>query len=101
MNQYKHSRGILLPLLAALVALTLFPFSALALAENTLESVPDVSLPEDEPAVSEEETVSVDNPYLPDVWDLPARGSASEEYAFLLPRLTDTRRHTQIGRAHV
>ena len=65
MKQYKHSRGIILPLLAALLALTLFPFSALALTENALESVPDVSLPEDEPAADEAETNSDINPYLP------------------------------------
>ena len=90
MKQYKHSRGIILPLLAALLALTLFPFSALALTENALESVPDFSLPEDELAADEAETNSDINPYLPSLWDLPARGTVSEEEAVRLPRLTDT-----------
>ena len=44
MFRFNHS---FTSLLAVLLALTLFPFTALAVTENVLESAPDISLPEE------------------------------------------------------
>ncbi len=92
MFRFNHS---FTSLLAVLLALTLFPFSALAVTEDTLEPAPEISLPEeaggdtDEELPEEEEEVQDDGSYLPAVGILPQRGTTAESEQLNYPRLTD------------
>lgn len=95
MIRFNHS---FTTLLAILLAITLFPFSALALTEDTLEPAPQISLPEetgdaeadDEYEEDEyEEAVWDDSSYIPPVQYLPDRAIVEEEDELNTPRLTN------------
>ena len=63
-------------LCVVLLALIVFPFSALAAVENVLESAPVVSLPEKE--ISETLNTEDNKDYLPSFWNNTVKGSSSE-----------------------
>ncbi len=63
-------------LCVVLLALIVFPFSALAAVENVLESAPVVSLPEKE--ISETLNTEDSKDYLPSFWNNTVKGSSSE-----------------------
>ena len=88
-----HSNHLFTAVLAALLALTLFPLSALALTENMLEPAPELSLAEedigDTSAKEPEEDNRDDYIYHPSPRELPARGTVQESEELNLPRLTD------------
>ena len=87
------SNHLFTSLLVTLLALTLVPFSALAVTENVLESAPEVSMPEEDAddtyAETPEETVQEDNYRTPSLSVLPERGTVQESEELNLPRLTD------------
>ena len=101
MFQHKFYKKAWLSLLTVILALTLLPFSALALSENTLEAAPEISpagdLPEETPAAGQTAEASEDSEY---IWDssrlyLPQcyywadRGTLPEEDQYSIPRLSD------------
>ena len=87
------SGKILTFLLAVLLALTLLPFSAMAVTENRLESAPELSMPED--GISDTGTEASEDRnqdeaiYSPLLSELPERGTVQESDELNLPRLTD------------
>ena len=87
------SRYFLISLLAVLLALSLFPFSAMAITEDEIQSAPEISLPEDDISVTGPETSEVtsqdDSIYCPGLNALPRRGTLKESEELNLPRLTD------------
>ena len=78
---------------AVLLALALFPFSAVAITEDTVESAPEVSLPEEEAGDVSEEAAEGgnqdDQAYRPYQQALPERGTVDASLELDLPRLTD------------
>ena len=87
------SKHVIFSLLAFMLAVTLFPFSALALTENILESAPELNLAEEENdeisfEESEDDYEEESFSYIPDYW-MPNRGTVSESKELNLPRLTD------------
>ena len=87
------SKHVIFSLLAFMLAVTLFPFSALALTENALESAPELNLAEEEDdemsfEESEDDYEEESFSYIPDYW-MPNRGTVSESKELNLPRLTD------------
>lgn len=94
----KHIQHLWLSLLAALLALTLFPFSAMAVTENVLETAPEIDTTEVMPEENQEEedeeeyTYSQENDshfYLPYEQYMPERGTTPEEDQYYYPRLSD------------
>ena len=87
------SRNFLISLLAVLLALSLFPFSAMAITEDEIQSAPEISLPEDDISVTGPEASEVtsqdDSIYCPGLNALPRRGTLKESEELNLPRLTD------------
>ena len=87
MLRFNHS---FTSLLAVLLALTLFPFTALAVTENVLESAPDISLPEETGTDPGEELPEEDrNLFLPSAGMLPERETVQRSEELNLPRLTN------------
>lgn len=88
------SSHLFIKLLAAVLALTLFPFSALAVTEDKIEPAPEISLTEDDADEAGEETPEGGerdgDAYRPSPRALPARGTVGESEELNLPRLTDT-----------
>ena len=92
----KHIQHLWFSLAAALLALTLVPFSAMALTENVLEAAPEITaaegLPEATAAEEDEEAEDSrddENPYLPYKEYMPERGTTPEEGQYYTPRLSD------------
>ncbi len=87
------SNHLFITLLAVLLAVTLFPFSSLAITEDTIESAPEVSLTEDETGDEDAEYAEDDSRdetfYRPSLTELPERGTVRESDELNLPRLTD------------
>ena len=95
------SKHVITSLLAFMLALALFPFSALALTENELESAPEMDLQDetgnDAGTLASDDTGSevsdtVDpfsGYYLPYNYSYPARGTVSVSEELDIPRLTD------------
>ena len=77
MNRYPDLRQLRRSLLIVLLVLTLFPFSALAVTENTLETAADISLPEN---TAEEKPAITVRPkaILPSFWKSSVKGSSSD-----------------------
>ena len=93
----KHIQHLWFSLVAALLALTLVPFSAMALTENVLEAAPEITAvevpPEEIPAEENEEAKDSwddEDPYLPYKEYLPERGTTPEEGQYYNPRLSDS-----------
>ena len=93
----KHIQHLWFSLVAALLALTLVPFSATALTENVLETAPEITAvevpPEEIPAEENEEAKDSwddEDPYLPYKEYLPERGTTPEEGQYYNPRLSDS-----------
>ena len=87
------SSHLFITLLAVLLAVTLFPFSALAVTEDTIEPAPELSLTEDETGDEDAEYAEDDSRdealYRPTLRALPERGTVIESEELNLPRLTD------------
>ncbi len=87
------SNHLFISLLAVLLALALFPFSALAITEDSVESAPEISLPEDDindvSAETPEDYTREDSIYRPYLSVFPERGTVAEDRELDLPRLTD------------
>ena len=86
MNRHHHLK---ISLAAALMAVCLFPFSALA-SENVVESAPEVSLPEITMPEEAAETISPTDPaYLPSQMEYIGGDPADPNLQLRRPRLTD------------
>ena len=87
------SNHLFTSLLAYLLVLTLLPVSVLALTENTMESAPEVSLPEEDIKDTDTETSEDSNQndyiYRPVNRVLPERGTVEASEELDLPRLTE------------
>ena len=92
----KHIQHLWRSLAAALLVLTLVPFSAMAVTENVLEPAPEINttedLPEEDPTEEKAETDDSwddEYSYLPYESYLPERGTTPEEDQYYNPRLSD------------
>lgn len=87
------SNHLFMSLLAVLLALALFPYSALAITEDSVEPAPEISLPEDDindiSAETPEDYDQDDTAYRPYPGSYPERGTVSDERELNIPRLTD------------
>ena len=78
MIRFNHS---FTSLLAVLLAMTFFPFSALALTEDTLEPAPEISLPEE---TGSSEGISGED-FTDAYMELPEEESAGDSNSFIPP----------------
>ena len=89
MIRFNHS---FTSLLAVLLAMTFFPFSALALTEDTLEPAPEISLPEE---TGSSEGISGED-FTDAYMELPEEESAGDSNSFIPPlQLPPDRRFVQ------